>query len=554
MHSKRDAYKRREWRRKRKRAQAEYHKAHGMEKRRRKSLYLIKRGQKGIVRALFSRFGLIVLILALQALLAITVMFRLRDMALFFWSGTTILTIITVLQLLNSTMDMRSRTTWLVIIMALPVIGPLFFLYTRIDPGHRGEKKRLAELNALARSNVPEDPEALAALEKDHPESAGLARFIGSRGAFPVYCNTETRYFPLGDDMWPVVLEELEKAKKFIFMEFFIIDEGEFWGSILETLARKVKEGVEVRVMYDGTCELSTLPHDYPQRMEKLGIQCRMFAPIRPVFSTHYNYRDHRKILVIDGKTGFTGGVNLADEYVNRIERFGHWKDTAIMLRGSAVASLTSMFLQMWALTAGGTADFDRYIAKSPADARKANGYVIPYGENPLRTAKTADFVYIDILNRAKRYVYIMTPYLIPDEKLEAALRFAAMRGVEVALILPGIPDKKIPYALAKTHYRALISAGVHVYEYTPGFVHAKVFVSDDREAVVGTINLDYRSLYHHFECAIYMTGVDCIGQVRDDFIATREKCTAVTYETIEKESLSVKVTGLLMKIAEPML
>ena len=318
--------------------------------------------------------------------------------------------------------------------------------------------------------------------------------------------------------------------------------------ALADTLER---EGVDVRVLYDGMLEISTLPWDYPRRLEKLGIRCKAFAPIQPFLSTHYNYRDHRKILVIDGKVAFTGGVNLADEYINRKERFGHWKDTAILLRGEAVQSFTLMFLQMWNLTEK-EPRWDEALLPSPPV--EAEGYVMPYCDCPLDDYKVGESVYMDILNRAKDYVHIMTPYLILDNEMETALKFAAQRGVDVKLILPGIPDKKAAYALAKSHYQYLTAAGVKLYEYTPGFVHAKIFASDDVKAVVGTINLDYRSLYHHFECAAYLYGGPTVGDVERDFQRTLEQCRRVTPETIRHEKLGYKLGGSLMKLVAPLL
>ena len=336
-------------------------------------------------------------------------------------------------------------------------------------------------------------------------------------------------------------------------MEYFIVEEGYMWGRILDILTRKAKEGVEIRVMYDGMCEMSTLPVDYWKLLNAQGIKAKPFSAIKPVISSHYNYRDHRKILVIDGKVAFNGGVNLADEYINRVERFGHWKDTAVMLKGPAVRSFTLMFLQMW-YVGEKEADYQSYLAPAPTEERDAAGYVMPYCDCPLDEDKVGEAVYMDILNRATDYVHIMTPYLILDGELETALRFAAQRGVDVRLILPGTPDKKMAYALAKTHYKSLTEAGVKIYEYTPGFVHAKVFVSDDHKAVVGTINLDYRSLYHHFECATYLYKTDCIPEIEKDFRETLAKCRPVTAESIKNEKLSVKAVGQLAKLISPLM
>jgi cardiolipin synthase len=378
-----------------------------------------------------------------------------------------------------------------------------------------------------------------------------LCRYVNRTGDFPIYDNTDVVYFPLGEHKFNALITELEKAEKFIFMEYFIIDEGYMWGKILSILKRKAEQGVDVRVMYDGMCEMSTLSHDYPRRLAGLGIKCKAFAPILPFLSTYYNYRDHRKILVIDGKVAFNGGINLADEYINRRERFGHWKDSAVMLRGEAVRSFTLMFLQMWNISER-EPQWDKWLY-APVDKEYVNGYVMPYADCPLDSDKVGENVYIDILNRATDYVHIMTPYLILDGELENSLKFAAERGIDIKIILPGIPDKKGAYALAKTHYRELIRSGVEIFEYTPGFVHSKVFVCDDEKAVVGSINLDYRSLYHHFECATYMYRTSCILDIEKDFQYTLSKCRMVTPETIKNEKFFYKCAGQLLKLVAPL-
>ena len=311
---------------------------------------------------------------------------------------------------------------------------------------------------------------------------------------------------------------------------------------------------LHVCVMYDGMLEVATLPADYYKLLEEHGIKAKPFAPIRPIVSSHYNYRDHRKIMVIDGKVAYTGGVNLGDEYINRIERFGHWKDTAIRIEGDAVKSFTLMFLQMWNIDVEGKVEFEPWISEKPELPAVSDGYVMPFGDVPLDKDKVGEMVYMDIFNRAVTYVHVMTPYLILDDELETAIKFAAQRGVDVKLILPGIPDKKFAFALAKSHYKRLLDAGVKVYEYTPGFVHAKVFTSDDEKAVVGTINLDYRSLYHHYECAAYLYKSSCIADIEKDFQDTLSKCRQVTYMSIKHEKIYYKIMGSVMKFVAPMM
>ena len=514
---------------------------------------LLKKGQKGLVHAIFSRLGIFLVLLVLQVAMLFTVFRWFEDFLPHIYGGAVLFTVFMVLYLLNTRIDPSAKLTWLVLIMLMPVFGALLFLYTQRDIGHRALKARAHHLMQDTRCSISQDPETAAALEQENPGAASLATYVGRSGAFPVYRNSEVTYFPIGEAKFEEMKIQLEKAEKFIFLEYFIVDEGKMWGQILDILARKASQGVDVRVMYDGTCELSTLPHDYPRRLEALGIRCKMFAPITPFVSTHYNYRDHRKILVIDGHTAFNGGVNLADEYINAYVKYGHWKDTAVMIQGDAVRSFTLMFLQMWSMDEKEPV-FDPYLRADTVPQTQAHGFVMPYGDCPVDDDKVGEHVYIDILNRARRYVHIMTPYLILDGEMEDALKFAAKRGVDVRLILPGIPDKALAYALAYTHYRALLDAGVRIYEYTPGFVHAKVFVADDREAVVGTINLDYRSLYHHFECATYMTGVRCISEIEADFQQTQLRCRTVTDDSVRHEKFSRKASGFLMKAIAPLL
>ncbi len=517
-------------------------------------MHLLKRGKQGLVHIIFSRLGLILLMFIVQVLFLLGLFYWFRNFRPHVMGSSIVFVIIMVIYLFNSDFDSDVKLTWLMVIMLVPLFGALFLLYTRLDIGHGAVKLRLQKLIEDTKEILPQSARVMEKLRKDNPESAALKHYIGRTGCYPVYDNTKVTYFPLGEDKFFALLQQLRQAEHFIFLEYFIVEEGKMWGAVLEILAEKVKQGVEVRVLYDGTCEFSTLPHDYPKRLRRLGIQCKMFAPLTPFLSTHYNYRDHRKILVIDGHTAFTGGVNLADEYINQKERFGHWKDTAVMLKGDAVQSFTLMFLQMWNIDEK-QPEYEAYL-KRPGNGenKEIKGYVLPYGDSPLDNDKVGERVYMDILGNAQRYVHIMSPYLILDGEMEAALTFAAERGVDVKIILPGIPDKKIPYALAKTHYKALLQSGVKIFEYTPGFVHAKVFVSDDCKGVVGTINMDYRSFYHHFECAVYLYQTECIASMEEDFQKTLEQCREVTLDSVKKEKWTVKFIGCLAKTIAPLL
>ena len=513
---------------------------------------LVQRSRYGLRRAIFSRTGLVALLFLIQVGLLISVMVWFQEWQAHVVGASAVLTMGAVLVLLNSELDPTAKLTWMVVMTVMPVFGALFYWYTRRDVGHRLLKEVMADRQLRSRDQIDQDPAVLKQLAAQSPGAAGMARYVRRSGCFPVFSGTDVTYYPSGEGYFESLLQQLETAEKFIFMEYFILDEGYMWDSILDILKRKAAAGLDVRVMYDGTCEFVLLPRHYPRELMKYGIQCQAFAPLEPFVSTRYNYRDHRKITVIDGKTAFTGGINLADEYINRYEKYGHWKDTGLMLRGPAAASFTVMFLQLWSADSR-CPEYHKFLA-TPVEKMDAAGFVMPYSDSPLDNDRVGEQVYIDLLNRAEKYVHIMTPYLILDAQMENALCYAARRGVDVRIILPGIPDKKSAYCLAKTHFAALNAAGVKLYTYTPGFVHAKSFVVDDREAVVGTINLDYRSLYHHFECAVYLYGCGAVEEIERDFQQTQTKCRRVTRETIHSEKWTVKLSGFVLKTIAPLL
>jgi len=481
-----------------------------------KSRELLKKGKHGLITMVFSRAGLVALLLLLQIGGLLVVGLRFQDYLFSYYSLFSLASFVLVLHILSSDSDPNAKITWLVILMVAPAAGMLLYAYIQTDLGHRSLRNRMRNIYKRSAQALPPSP-AAEKLEQEHPEDGGLARYLRRAGGFQPYGGTDVTYYPLGEDFFPALLADLEQAERYIFLEYFILEDGAMWGAVENVLARKARAGVDVRVLVDGTCEFTKLEHGFPEKLRKKGIQCRLFARIRPFVSTHYNYRDHRKIAVIDGRCAFTGGINLADEYINRTHSFGHWKDTAIRVEGPAVRSFLLMFLQMWQVE-DRTLQLEPWLSASIPAAEGAKGFVIPYGDCPLDNQPVGEWVYTHILNTAKRYVHIMTPYLILGHELEDALRFAAQRGVEVSIILPGIPDKKLPYALAKGHYKALMDYGVQIYEYTPGFLHAKSFVSDGMRATVGTVNLDYRSLSHHFECGAYLLGTPVIDRIEEDF------------------------------------
>ena len=516
-------------------------------------ILLLEKGKRGLLQIIFGRTGIIIVSLIVQILFLFAAFYKLEGFLPYFWGGNTLLSAAVVLFLFGNDDNPTIKLTWFFILAVLPVFGLILYVYIKTDLGHRLMIRRYNDILSQTEHFAPS--ESACSKEELPDELQSLASYLNSCG-FPCYQNTQAQYFPLGDDAFEVMCDELQKAEHFIFLEYFIIEEGDVWGRILKILEEKVRAGVEVRVLYDGTCTFYRLPYGYPKRMEALGIRCKMFAPLRPLVSTYYNNRDHRKIAVIDGRVGFTGGVNLSDEYANLVRVYGVWKDTAVRLEGEAVRSLTLMFLQMWGMDERepDTESYGRYLNVPLPPLPEAGGYVLPYADSPLDDERVGECVYLDILNHAERYVRIMTPYLILDETMVMALTFAAKRGVDVELILPHVPDKKFAFALAKGHYRELLDAGVKIYEYTPGFVHAKVFVSDDRKAVVGTINLDYRSLYLHFEDAVYLYDCPCIKDIVADYDATRAQSQIVTHGDLACIPLHTRIAAALLKLVAPLM
>lgn len=513
------------------------------------AVLLLNKGKRGLFHLIFGRTTIVVLLLVIQILLLLLGFYRLG--AYIFYGGSMLVGLIVALLVVNRPGNPASKITWIILIMLAPVFAVPLYLFINTELGHRLVRARLAEIETQTSHLLPTHQDAQTTLEERDPGAASLTNYLNRTAGMPAYRNSGVDYYPLGDDAFLAMLEELEKAEHFIFLEYFIIEEGYMWGRILKVLEEKAKQGVEVRVLYDGTCALYKLPYQYPAKLEALGIQCHMYAALRPLVSTHYNNRDHRKIMVIDGRCVFTGGINLADEYINRINLHGHWKDVAIRITGEAVRSFTFMFLQMWNTRSRTLEDFTGYLNASAGV--EAPGWVAPYGDSPFTGENIGEMVYMDILNRAKKYVHIMTPYLIIDHEMVTALTFAAKRGVDVKLITPGRPDKKSIFALTKTYYKELITGGVKIYEYTPGFVHAKSFVSDDTAAVTGSINLDYRSLYLHFECAALMVDTPAVADIEVDFQDTLTKCRRITLEDCQKDKLSRRIVGWVLRPLAPL-
>ncbi len=528
---------------------------------------LTKYQKKGILRIVFSRLLHVILLLALQVYIIFSFFTWLTGYIPYYRAITTLFTILMLFYLFNSDMDSSAKLTWLFIIALVPVPGALFYGFTRVEFGFRSLKERMIEIMSETSGIIKTHDSIKKKLRNNSSDINQISKYLNKTGCFPVFQEENITYYSSGEKMYEAILEEVSKAQHFIFLEYFIIEEGYMWGKLLKLLKEKADAGVDVRVMYDGMCEMKQLPYNYAKRLEAIGIRAKSFAPILPFISTYYNYRDHRKILVIDGKVAFNGGVNLADEYINIVKRFGYWKDSAVRVKGEAANAYTLMFLQMWSFD---EKEFDykkfltvdssknnsknKHMDSNLARTSRKKGYLIPFGDIPLDGYKVSENIYMDILNRADSYVHIMTPYLIMDDELENSIKFAAQRGIDVKIILPGIPDKKMAYSLAKSRYHSLLRSGVKIYEFTPGFIHSKNLVSDDKRAVVGTINLDYRSLYHHFECGTLLYETKCIGDIENDFQSTIKKCTEITIDNRSLKNYIYATTGKMLKLIAPLM
>lgn len=510
------------------------------------------KGKKNIGTFLFSRTFIFILMLLIQIGLLMVLSYNLSV------SKTVnyfllLLRLVLVIYIVNDKSDPTMKLVWIVFIMFLPALGTLIYVYVRVNPGSIALRKRLEHIDLKSERYLKINPKVYNDLLIQDRQVASLGRYIYLNTGLPPFQNTKVTYLNCGEEKYKKLIEQLEEAKEFIFMEYFILEEGRVWNSVLKILEKKVAEGVEVRVMYDGLCSLTKLQIGYFKKLRKKGIKSKPFAPARPFFTTQQNNRDHRKILVIDGKVAFTGGINLADEYMNLVDKFGYWKDTAVMLEGDAVKAYTLMFLQMWNVTEKTIGNFDRYL-DVPTEVRTNDGFIIGYGDDPFGKERIGESVYLQIINTSTKYVHIVSPYLVLDNVMISALKLAAKRGVDVKIILPGKPDKAYAFCTARTYYDELIEAGIEIFEYTPGFTHAKMFISDDEKATVGTINLDYRSLFLHFENGCFIYRNSSIVEIEKDFQDMIGQSKRVSLIECRNRPVLYKLCGKLLRIVAPLM
>ena len=486
-----------------------------------------------------------VLILALQLYLLLFAYLQLSYFLPYIFGGFTIVSTIVVIYEINRDVHVDFKISWLVLIVAFPIVGTILYVFFHINPITGKIKRR--------NSDILRETSRMLHCNNNDTELSGLPHYVNLTSSFPTYTNPLISYYKSGMAMYEELLTELSAAEEYIFIESFILQQGYMWDGIYQILKQKVKCGVEVRVMYDGVGCVLTLPHNFSKSLTNDGIKSKIFSPVRPLLSTHQNNRDHRKIIVIDGDTVFTGGMNIADEYIGKKQRFGMWKDAGIKLKGEACKSYAVMFLQMWNITETTKEDYSRYLPETKYNYF-GSGYVLPFADTPLDNEYVGMKTYLDIINSSKSYVYFMTPYLILPSDVSEALQYAAKRGVDVRIIVPKIPDKRYAQIISHTYYPGLIRSDVKIYEFTPGFIHSKVCISDGCKAVVGTINLDFRSLFLHYECAAYIYNNEVISDIKDDFNETLIKCRQFTQKDYDKLPLPERGAGRVLRLIAPLM
>lgn len=505
---------------------------------------------KKIINFITHRLFIVAIILLIQISFLVFIVLKFETSFYIFYILTQIIGLLLILKIINSKMNPGYKIAWIIPILIIPIFGTLFYLIFS-NKSNKKTNKRLESLKQKFEKNLNQDSRIIKNLKDVDINIYNQMNYLKEICNFPVYNNTSVEYLKIGEVYFEKLIEKLKQAERYIFLEYFIIEQGHMWDSILEVLKEKAKNGVDVRIIYDDMGCILTLPNKYYNTLKKYNIKCCSFNKFIPVLNSKLNCRDHRKIAIIDGTVAFTGGINLADEYINQKERCGHWKDNGIMLEGEAAWTLTVIFLTTWSHINNLDDNFESL--KPQYNKKETKGYIQPFNDTPLDDEIIGETVYLNMINKAKKYIYIMTPYLVIDNELETTLKNAAKSGIDVRIILPGIPDKKYVNELTKAYSVNLLESNIKIYEYTKGFVHAKTVLVDDELVVVGTINLDYRSLYINFECGVLMYNSECISDIKDDFMDTLNECKEITLKDT-KISLFRSLKRSILRLFSPLM
>ena len=509
---------------------------------------------RNLPKLLFQRVVVVSLAILLQILFVIAGMDWLREYWHWMKTAMDVVKWVAVLTIMTGRSNPSYKMAWIILILAFPVAGITIYLLFGGNRISNRENRRMNRVEVMVAQHLRQEKSVMQALEREDIPAWNHARYLLSSSRYPVYDNSQAVYFPSGESCYARMLEELEKAEHYIFLEFFIINNGKMWDSILEVLHRKAMQGVDVRVLYDDFGCITRLPMRYCRKLREMGIEAHVFNPFIPVLSGRLNNRDHRKLMLIDGTVGYTGGINLADEYINIGSKFGHWKDCGVRIEGEAVWSMVVMFLTMWDYVDKLEEDLAAFRPLYGDPPANAGGYLQPFADSPLDYEDVGATAFSSLIQSARERVWIMTPYLILDDKMATALCNAAKTGVDVRIITPGIPDKRYVYIVTRANYDQLLEAGVRIFEYTPGFVHSKVCFADGLYAVVGTVNLDFRSLYLHFENAVYLYDCAAVGQIQRDFEDTFPRCREVALARMRHKGFLRRLVQTILRLFSPLM
>ncbi len=504
---------------------------------------------------IISRNFIIIFLLILQIVLLGISFFILVEYIHYIYMFNFIISLFIVVHIMNRQESPEFKIVWLVFMCLLPIFGIAYYLFIELNPKLKRIERNIEKILGETAYLLDKNPTVRDRVEKTAPNYMGIINFLQNQGPYPVYNQTDLVYYKYGEIAFEDIKIALKKAKKFIFIEYFIISPGKLFDEIFQILKEKAEAGVEIRLMYDGFSYAKSLSHNFPEQMREYGIKVSVIEPFSPFLSSDQIYRDHRKITVVDGEVGFTGGFNIADEYVNLVNPFGKWKDVGVKISGEAVRAYTILFLQNWHLDGLKEKDVwenylkTEYLNEENSEKIIEEGFIIPYADSPNVSKQLGQQVYIDILNLAKDYVWIMTPYLILGNDIMNALKHAAYRGVDVKIIIPHIPDKKIPFLIAKSYYPEMINAGIKIYEYIPGFVHAKLFVSDNRVATIGSYNLDYRSFYLNYEVGALLLDCPALKDIIEDYNNTMEESMEMNIADYDALTLMSKIMGKTLRM-----
>ena len=505
------------------------------------------------LRFLVHRIVIVVFLLLVQILALFGIIWYFNNYFVYFYGLFSLLSIACILIIVNDdSLKPGFKLAWIIPISIIPIFGNLLYLLF----GNELHSRKLHRIHATEKEMAKAEPSngVFAEIERSDRQTANQSRLIMDCAGFQPYQNTSAEYLPSGEAKFERLKEELQKAKRFIFIEYFIISEGFVWDSILSILSEKARQGLDVRILYDDLGSAFTLPHGFKKNLSAMGIKCNVFNPFVPILSSTFNHRDHRKIVVIDGHTAFTGGINLADEYINKREVHGHWKDASILIKGEAVHSFTLMFLAVWNFVTGEMETPGAFLPEPGEERPRESGFVQPFSDSYISGDSISEAIYLNLINKAGRYIYIVTPYLIIDTELITALSIAAKSGVDVRIVTPHIGNNWYVHSVTRSNYEPLIKSGVRIFEYTPGFIHAKLFVVDDQLAVIGTVNLDYRSLYMQLECGVWLYKTDCVRDIYEDYLETLSKSQEISLSDCQMIPWHRKLGRMILRVFAPMM